>query len=263
MGIVGLEMVSKFLKTIHPLLFILLVFGAVKRKKIPYEKEELFLLSVVAVFFLILLRGGTAFFYIGTRYMTAPAMLSLPWVGAGVLEVEYRAKNAFLSAKSNGIITALTRNLRWILLGLVVLALLPKTLASQRVEKIPIKEAGIWIRQNGPIGPVVMAQGQLRRITFYAEGIFIGIPQDQDLIEYAKRHRVDFLVVNEKDIEVSHPGLIHDLAPGYFEGEIAFGEPSGPYVIRIYSIKGSRQGRRPFDFNRPFQKRGKIGDTGQ
>ena len=238
MGIVVLEMISKFQKAMHPLLLVLLLFGTIRRKKVQYHKiGELFLLCALAVLSLILVRYGTFYPYIGTRHMMACVMLCLPWAGAGVVEAEHRISNTFLMAKSTGARLASFRYLGWPLLVLIVLTLLPKTLVSQRVEKIPIKEAGIWMKEHGPTNPVIMGQGQLVRIAFYADGTFLQVPRDQDLFEYAKKNQVNFLAVKEKNIEKTHPGLSPSLNPEHFKEEVAVGRPSGPYLIRIYSVK--------------------------
>ncbi len=237
-GIIGLEMVIKFFKTIHPLLFVLLVFGAVKRKEIQYRKEEeLFLLSVVAIILLILVRYGTVYIYIGTRHLIVPVILCLGWAGIGVFELGYRIRDIpWLLRVKDGRGAGL-RNIHWVLLIVIILALLPKTLAPQRAEKIPIKEAGRWIAAHGPRAPVIMAHGGLARIAFYADGTFLEVPRDQDLFEYAKRNRVNFLAINEKDIDQSHANLVNSIDSGHFKEEVVIGEHSGSYVIRIYSVE--------------------------
>ncbi len=238
MIIIGIEAVRKFLKATHPLLFLLLVFGAIKRKRVYYHKrEELFLLSVVLILFIIFVRYGTVYIHMTTRQMMAPVILSLAWVGIGVVEVDHRIRNRIRLANPNGTRVALFRYLQWILLGSIVLILLPKTLASQRFEKLPIKEAGIWMREHGPANPVVMAQGEMRRTVFYADGVFSEIPRNEDLLEFVKKNHVDFLAINEKNIEKSNPGLIHSLDPEYFHEEVVVGKSSERYVIRIYSVK--------------------------
>ena len=236
--IIWFEGVSKFFKVIHPVLIIPLFFGIIGRKKIEYRKgAELFLLSVLVIFFLILIRYGTIRAYIGTRHMIIPAILCLPWVGAGVLELGYRIRTLFLREKSNDKVNVFLRNTGWFLMILIVLFLLPKTLSPQRVEKIPLKEAGIWIKEHGPKDPVIMAHNDLRRIAFYANGIFLEILRNQDLVNYPEEKRVNFLVINEKDIEKYHPGLVKSLNPNYFKEEIVIGKSSGSYFIKVYSMK--------------------------
>jgi hypothetical protein len=129
------------------------------------------------------------------------------------------------------------RNIHWILLIVIVLGLLPKTLAPRRVEKIPLKEAGRWIGAHGPRDPVIMAPGGLARVAFYADGTLVEVPRNEDLFEYARKNRVNFLAINEKDIKQSHLSLIHSLDPEQFKEEVVIGESSGPYVIRIYSVR--------------------------
>ncbi len=134
---------------------------------------------------------------------------------------------------------ALFGNLRWILLTLIIFALIPKTFASQRTEKIPIKKAGIWMKEHGPGTPVIMTQGKLgKRISFYADGTFLEIPHNhQDLFKAARENRVKFLAINEKDYEEHYPGLIQSLNPEHFKKEVVIGNSSGRYVIRIYSVR--------------------------
>jgi 4-amino-4-deoxy-L-arabinose transferase-like glycosyltransferase len=241
-GIVGLELLRRFSKTLHPLLVLLLLVGAVRRKRMPYHSHEFYPLSFVVGFLVVLFLGGCVFFYIGTRHMATPIMLCLPWVGVGVTELEWRVRNAFLRVKPGGIISGfIDRDLRWVLVCLVVLALVPKTLAPQRAEKVPIKKAGLWMRDHGPRGPIVMTQGQLRRAVFYANGVFVAIPGDEDLVAYAKERAVDFLAFNEKSIGLSHPGLLRSVDSGHFQEVGVFGQPSGTYVIRVFTVKNEQE----------------------
>jgi hypothetical protein len=237
-GIVGLEFLRKFQKAMHPLLVFLLLFGVIMRRSIPYRKrEELFLLSVLVILFFVVLRYGMATFYMGTRHMMAPVILCLAWVGVGVVEVEHRIRRTVLGPPSTVARRAISGSIGWILLILIVLSLLPKTLAPQRLDKVPMREAGVWIEEHGPTDPVVMTQAKLARLVFYANGTFVEIPRDRNLHEYARKQGVDFLAVNERDIERSHPGLIDSLDPQQFKKEVILGNPSGRYVIRIYSVK--------------------------
>jgi 4-amino-4-deoxy-L-arabinose transferase-like glycosyltransferase len=238
-GVIILEMIGKFIKAMHPLLFILLLFGAIVRKHIQYHKEELFLFSAVILLLLIILRYTTVVFpYIATRFMMAPVILCLAWAGVGIVEMEHRIRNTSLiphltRAKFIGF-----RYLQWALVVLIVFVLLPKALASQRAEKIPMKEAGIWIKEHGPKNPVIIGQKHLVwRVAFYANGTSIEMPSDHDLLKYAKEKRVNFLVVNEKKIDNSHLGLNRSFNPDYFKEEVEIGNPSGSYLIKIYSFK--------------------------
>jgi len=237
-GLVILEMMRTFVKAMHPLLLILILVGAIKRKGVEYHRrEELFLLSAVVMFFLIVLRYGTFHPYMGKRHMLPPVMLSLAWVGVAIFEVEHRVRKSFLIGKFTGGRNTSCRSVHWVLLILVILVLLPKTLTSQRADKIPLKEAGIWIKEHGPRDPVIMGEGRLVHVAFYGEGTFLELSRNQDPYVYAKEKQVDFLIVNEKGIERSHPDLIRSLTSDHFCEEVVIGEPSGDYVIRIYSLK--------------------------
>ncbi len=168
--------------------------------------------------------------------MMVPVILCLAWAGAGVVEIEHKIRNLPVVAKTIGKKTANLKRLRWALVGVIVFALLPKTLASQRIEKMPIRQAGVWIKENGPKNPTVVGQGDLARIGFYAEGTFFEIPRDQELNQFLRQRRVDFLAINQRDIANTHPGLIDSLDSERFKREVVFGVASGPYVITIYSV---------------------------
>jgi hypothetical protein len=234
-----LEMISKFIKAMHPTLLIVLLFGAVVRKKIQYRQEEFFLFLAVVLLLLIIFRYASVFFpYIATRFMMAPVILCLAWAGVGIVEMDHRIRNTSLiphltRAKFIGF-----RYLQWALVVLIVFILLPKAVASQRAEKIPMKEAGIWIREHGPKNPVIIGQMQLIwRVAFYADGTAIEFPRDQDLLDYARERRANFIVVNKKNDERVYPDLSRSVNPERFKEEVEIGDPSGSYLIMIYSIK--------------------------
>ncbi len=82
-----------------------------------------------------------------------------------------------------------------------------------------------------------MTPNHLRRIAFYANGIFLEIPGNQDLAKYAKEKRVDFLAVDKKDIGQDPLTLLESLKPEHFREEVVIGKPSEPYEIKVYSMK--------------------------
>lgn len=79
------------------------------------------------------------------------------------------------------------------------------------------KKAALWIKAHAPSAPVIMAQGPWA--AFYAEGKPVYLPTEEYavVVEYARRNRVDFIVVDQShryphlqflfDEESQHPEL--------------------------------------------------------
>jgi len=238
LSIIGVEILAKFMKGMHLLVLLLFLFGVFGRRKIEYrKKKELFLASVAAVFVLVLVRYGSIYVCISTRHVIIPVILCLGWAGAGVVEIENRFKHFLLKKGGAGTKIAQFSWFRWALLLLILLALLPMTLASQRLDKISMREAGAWIKENGPSTPVILGDAGLARVGFYAEGRFLEIPVGEDLFEYARAQGVDFLVVNDRSIGPSHPDLVDLLDSRHFREKVVIGDFSESHVIRIYGFE--------------------------
>ena len=195
------------------------------------------LLTIVAVFVLVLVRYGSIYVCISTRHVIIPVILCLGWGGAGVVEIENRLKRLLLKKSGGGTKIAHSSWFRWTLLLLILLALLPMTLASQRLDKIAVREAGAWIKENGPSTPVILGDTGLARVGFYAEGRFLEIPVGEDLFEYARAQGVDFLVVKDRSIGPSQPDLVEVLDSRHFSEKVVIGDSSESHVIRIYRFE--------------------------
>ena len=99
----------------------------------------------------------------------------------------------------------------------VALTLLPKALKSQGLEKLPLKEAALWIKEKGgKTCPTIMSNEPL--VAYYAGGKHLLIPgvTYEKFVEYTKANRVDFLVFEERDIR-SGEQFLSQLQPERFQ----------------------------------------------
>ncbi len=174
------DFIYKFVQTFHPVLLFLAVPAFLKQEWRFQYRDHLLLTSSVALVYLsgpfLLWFGGTALS--SHRFFLAPVAVALPWAAVTIEMAATRMK------RSNWSEDRLARKKKWSVLGhrspatdnqwgtiiLVVVALIlaAKTVKPQRLDKLPIKEAGAWIAAQELKVPVIMAHDS--RIAFYAKG---------------------------------------------------------------------------------------------
>ncbi len=79
--------------------------------------------------------------------------------------------------------------------------MLPKTLKPQRVEKLPEKWAGIWIKGQSGTGTTIFTT--LPRVPYYADGVWEAVDPakdrlDQVLAAMAKKNATYFVIDGEE-----------------------------------------------------------------
>jgi len=173
-GLVSEYYVYKFFQVFHPALLFLTVL-ALLRKVVRQQYWDYFLLtSSVAFIFL----GGVVVMgfirgveYTSSRFMMGPMAVALPWA---VVTIEIMAARMEKSGWAQGWLYPLGKlsGVRhgWssIILVMATLILALKTVQPQRLDKLPIKEAGTWIAAQELKDPVIVADDG--RIAFYAKG---------------------------------------------------------------------------------------------
>jgi len=173
--------VFKFVYVFQPLLLFLAVF-ALLRRAVRQEYWNYFLLTSSVAFIYL---GGVVLMgfirgveYTSSRFMMAPVVVALPWA---VVTVELMAAWMERSRWAEGWL-ALTK--KWsvighrspvtgnewgtLILAMIAIILGVRTVQPQRLDKLPIKEAGRWIAAQNLKDPVIVADDG--RIAFYAKG---------------------------------------------------------------------------------------------
>ena len=198
-------MITKFVSTYHPLLFLFLIIGLIRNKKVPRLGKPGVYLGFVLAFYLFILymlvlvfsSGGST--YLSRRHLmplVIPAMFCSA-IGLHVLCNWAERRFDFTLTKNKWYLDA-----KIIVPIIVISVLLTKTLKYHRVERVGLKEAAYWIKENTQeTNPVVM--GRSPRMAYYVGGkhIYLASGSYKEIIAYARSTEVNYLGVYKEKIE--------------------------------------------------------------
>ena len=210
-------MISKFVSTYHPLLFLFMVVGLIKCKKIPGSGKPGVYLGLILAFYLSILYAltfvfsGEDFYYLSRRHLmplVIPTMFCsaigvqtlCDWLPARLLRSGGEKKSAFQSIGNNKFLN-LNLSIHVILPVVILCLLLPKTLKFHRIERIGTKEAGYWLKDNAHNTPAVI-MGISPRIAYYAGGkhVYIDPGSYSEVITHARSSGVNYIEVYKENI---------------------------------------------------------------
>ncbi|MBI2899831.1 MAG: glycosyltransferase family 39 protein [Planctomycetes bacterium] len=136
----------------------------------------------------------------------------------------------FMAAGTIAILGWLSR-VRWLPLVVsasVLIAMTVKGVKPRRADRLPLKQAGLWIREHH--GPDRKIAAMDRRVEYYAEGDYYAVPQDlKDLPA-----EVEFLVAYDRQWKHYPPGFRLDVERRFRE-EARFGD------VTVYSTAPSQR----------------------
>lgn len=196
--------VNVFPQMFPPLMIALAALGIVKREKNGYGiKREAYLM----VFVITHTFTHLPFFGFDTRYLMPTLPILLIWAGRGIEVLQewfiYTVRQADWK-KLNPIRAVLL--MKHFVLVLVFISLLPEMLVpvvgsavgSIPIEPIEYKQTGLWMKEHLPAGSIVMSRKP--QAGWYAGMKTIGPPDLElpQIFEYARSHKVDYLVVDER-----------------------------------------------------------------
>lgn len=203
------EVLYKFLKSAN-LLLLLFPLGFWKRKKQKLENSDFYLLIVFSILTLTSIFYTFRIFYFSTRHGLTLVLPCLFFAGHGV-----EAAVGILSRRMErlGSGWAVIRRYLPIILTLVlILVFLSQGLGAKGKEKTTIKEIGLWLKQNGYQGSVIMGQKKFLRLAYYADGSFIEMPASwEKAMESIRKKVARIVIVDSCTIEQDCPGLLINL----------------------------------------------------
>ncbi len=189
-------LIKKIIKVYHPILFLFLLAGLIRRKTIPRDFfKEMFLFSFIFGYLIII---GLMMFS-SQRYLFFPIFLSYLWAGAGAVEIQDKVVRR-VHFSPNRVTTGL--------FVLIFIVFLPVLLHPYRVEKLGRKAIGLWIRHQEIGKPLIMTDAHL--VAYYAGGELLIM----DKLNYEKNIRearadgIKYIVAEEKNIKRDYPQLI-------------------------------------------------------
>lgn len=159
--------------------------------------KETYLLSFVACTFL-----GYAVTVIELRYLYALIPILLGWVAFGIASFgDFVSKTfeRYLRAGSK-IKPVLIQTLILILLAISLEPLFSFYFGPAQIQDTPLEEklAGLWLKDHSEPGSLVMAPNAT--VAFYAGARHTFLPDEEfsTILEYARRKKVDYVVLNER-----------------------------------------------------------------
>lgn len=223
-------------------LFLLFLFGFVRRKKVGYRVDEFLLIALYGIFFAAFLFYLSKYNYFTTRLAFPLVVPSLIWCGVGFVEVKERV----ISWIEERNFSFKEQALRWLtpfLLLLICIPLLAMAWAPHRKNKIELKEIGLWLRDHGYAHSIIIGQYEFIRLAFYADGEFIKLAKGgyQDTIRFVREKEGYLLVINKKTIDHFSPGFLDKISPKDLQ-RIYIPEIKTPkYATTVFLIKGEEE----------------------
>lgn len=204
-------------KAIHPVFILLAALGLFRTrwdKRRAWQELYLILLLVSTI-------SGYGFTSMHEeRYLVPVLPIILLWSARGIVEFEgWLSESMQQIAGSRAVALHNRWALRAIVTAAVSLTLLPSMTSLIRNEVRDPRPVAAWIQKHTSTPPLIMATNP--SIFFYAGGKHLYLPNEEYpvVIDYARRKKVDFIVIDERDIGTSeslrflldeqsvHPGL--------------------------------------------------------
>ncbi len=181
-------LLNKFIRTFHPLLLAIALFGLYSAKKISWpDRSYYFICSIYILYSLVISLLYINYSYTSYRHLLSLFMIGNFWSALGAQDIIDRIKRKKIPEN------------RLIVIFCIIVAaiLLPKTLKPLRKGKLPLKQAGIWIKNHDTSTPRIMSKDP--RISFYADGIHVpfssSINECEEIISQAIKQKATYMVL--------------------------------------------------------------------
>jgi len=232
------EVIYKFFKS-HFIVFVfLLFFGILRRKSIPYSRNEWGILLWFGIFFLLAFFYMTKHYYFSTRHGLLMGFPGLIWSGIGFYELKDRIERWTERKKR---VFSLARFTALILILFLLFLTLSKTFFSSQDGKIVLKKTGSYLKASGYANLKFAGQPEFIRVAFYADSEYILLPMGksfEDTMKFIKENRASLLVVDEKSIASYSKDLAKELNSLNFERiPIPSFEDAKRYSIAFYRVR--------------------------
>ena len=203
------NIISKTVHAFNIILFVLFIFGLIKRYILPYRSDEFLLLTIyiayVPLFFLLL----NFAVFLQTKNTFPILVPSLIWSGVGFEEFVERVRRwsqkcAFpfkdWSLQHTGLL----------MISLITVVMLSMALGPHREDKLRLKEIGLWLKNNGYANSIILGRAELMRLAFYADSEFIPIPKGsyEDIIRFARERKASLLVADKEVMDRLPPNFL-------------------------------------------------------
>lgn len=170
------ELTYKSLKSMGPVFFILFLFGVLKNRNPLSEGRDFFIIWI------LLSASGSYLHLLSSNYFSTRhgLIISIPlflWVSKGLFELA-----SILAEKINSkpAIRPFFFSPTKIIMILVLLFTLPFNFETLRADKLELKYAGLYLKNNNFSGKKIATIPRLTRVVFYADGHPISLVEVRD-----------------------------------------------------------------------------------
>jgi hypothetical protein len=200
------EVIYKFIKAAN-LLIVLIFLGIWKRKREGFQSSDWYLLYVFGALFIMSTLYARQIYYFSTRHGLTLVLPTLFFAGHGldfITERFYRGLNRLTPGWS-----FVRKYLLHLLTIFFIIIFLAHGISFKRTDKFIQKETGLWLKEKGYQGSVIMGPRQLRRLAFYADGAFLEMPDSWEKVTHSiQTNEVKIVVVDSCTIEQDCPGFL-------------------------------------------------------
>jgi hypothetical protein len=226
------EVIYKFIKSAN-LLIVLILLGLWKRKREGFQSSDWYLLSVFTALFIMSALYARQIYYFSTRHGLTLVLPCLFFAGHGVgvmAEIVSRELNRFSSGW-----TIIKKYSFHLLTLFFIIIFLAQGISFKRTDKFIQKEIGLWLKGKGYQGSVIMGPKKFLRLTFYADGEFVEMPDSWEKVaDRIEQKGVKIVVVDSCTIEQDCPGFLENWSQaGLFQVK-AFKKEKEKCAIQIY-----------------------------
>lgn len=193
---------KKMVYAFNIILFILFLFGLIRRRIIPYRMDEFLLFTIYAVYFPLVFLYLSYTFFLQTKSIFPLLVPSLIWSGVGFEEVKERVtdwlrRQSILSKRLE------VQHTGFLILILIAISMLALAWAPHRKDKMGFKEIGTWLKNNGYAHSIIVGQEDFDRLAFYADSEFIQLPKGkyEEIIKFARERKANLLIIDKMAID--------------------------------------------------------------
>ena len=228
------EVVYKFIKAAN-LLVILILLGVWKRKKERFQSSDWYLSYIFVALFIMSIFYARQLYYFSTRHGLTLLLPTLFFAGHG-LEFLAESFSRGLNRLTSGW-SFVRKYLLHLLMIFFILIFLAQGITFKRTDKFIQREIGLWLKENGYQGSVVMGPKEFLRLAFYADGRFLEMPNSwEQAVESTRKNRVGILIIDSCTIEQDCPSCLTNWSTGGFLLVWEVKEVGRNCFLQIYSV---------------------------
>ena len=243
-----LYVLSKYISTLHPFLFVFFIMGVILWTKTGNDRFfGLYLITIIVLYLLILFRlnlvniafYGTIGQYPSKRHLMPIVIPAIFCVGIGAYAIGAWIYERF---QFDSLRADILRHLKskWtvqlIIMIIVIGVLMPKTLEPQGADKLGVKKVAQWIKGNSDKESPAIMSSSIRN-AYYANGKHIQIYNINDVVSTVRVMKADYVLITQRDYKIIEKELQRSVRNNQIELAYKYPETSlNGRTILLYKL---------------------------